>query len=219
MSGRRKLKTLSSDDNFDEGGIEAVNDTLSSDMSDQELLMRMINGEGAHGAFSELVEKHHKRFYAAAYRLLGNRQEAEDIVQECFLKLWRKPSIWKADKKAKFSTWFYQIVLNECRMFWRKKKATTASSFSDDEHFERIVENASQDEHSDFGEQLDKQKRQVQLEQAIQSLPDRQREALTLCFYEALTNKEAAEIMNIKVKALESLLMRGKQKLKELLHR
>ena len=50
-------------------------------------------------------------FYAASYRMVMNKEEAEDVVQEAFLKLWDRPTIWKRDKNAKFTTWFYKIVM------------------------------------------------------------------------------------------------------------
>jgi len=76
----------------------------------------------AYDAFSVLVRRHNDRFYALAYRLLRNAQEAEDVVQDCFMKLWHKPYLWRGDKKTRFTTWFYAIVLNECRMRWRSAK-------------------------------------------------------------------------------------------------
>lgn len=228
MSEHKNLKTLSSNDTLEKSSEDEVvcsgvavrtvcSDSGASAESDESLLIRMIENKQAHAAFSTLVDRYHKRFYGAAYHLLGSKQEAEDIVQDSFLKLWRKPQIWKSGKNAKFSTWFYQIILNECRMFWRKRKNSGMSSFKDDAHFEKVIQNASQNEHLGAEELLAKQDRQQRLEQAIQSLPNRQKEALTLCFYEALSNKEAADVMNIQVKALESLLMRGKKQLKGLL--
>lgn len=177
------------------------------DLSDEELMVRVQNAD--HSAFSILVMRHTKMFYAAAYRMYPHQDEAEDIVQEAFLKLWRKPEIWKADKGAKFTTWFYRVVTNQAIDFARKIKNTKGSDALD-----RITDNtASQQEVMEQGEQ------EQMLEQAIQELPERQRVALNLCFYEGLSNKEAAEVMEVGVKALESLLMRAKAGLKDILMR
>ncbi len=62
----------------------------------------VLIGEYDHNAFSVLVNRHSERFYSLSYRTLFNKSDAEDIVQESFLKLWHKPDLWKANKKIKF---------------------------------------------------------------------------------------------------------------------
>lgn len=176
-------------------------------LSDEELMVRVKSAD--HEAFSVLVTRHTRMFYAAAYRMYPYQDEAEDIVQEAFLKLWQRPEIWKADKGAKFTTWFYRVVTNLAIDYARKKKNTKGFEVLD-----RITDDsASQQDAMEVDQQ------QQMLEQAIQELPERQRIALNLCFYEELSNKEAAEIMEVGVKALESLLMRAKAGLKDILIR
>ncbi len=162
-----------------------------------------------HQAFSILVERHSQKFYASAYRMVLNRQEAEDIVQEGFLKIWDNPKSWKKNKGAKFTTWFYRILMNLCLDHLRKGGK---SNFVEDwDLFED--ESASQEEN------LGDKQQQMFLNEAMEDLPEKQRIALTLCFYDGLSNKEAAEIMGVKVKALESLLIRAKTGLKDYLLR
>lgn len=165
--------------------------------------------EHDHQAFSILVERHSQKFYASAYRVLLNKQEAEDIVQESFLKLWDNPKIWKAGKGAKFTTWFYRIIMNLCLDHLRKGGK---SSFVEDWD---LFEDDSSSQEENLG---DKQQRKL-MGEAMETLPEKQRIALTLCFYDGLSNKQAAEIMDVKVKALESLLIRAKTGLKDYLHR
>ena len=177
------------------------------ELSDEELMIRIQSSD--HEAFSLLVMRHTKMFYAAAYRMYPYQDEAEDIVQEAFLKLWRKPDMWKTGKGAKFTTWFYRVVTNLAIDYARKKKDSKGSDVLD-----RITDNTpDQQDMMEGGEQ------QKLLEDAIQELPERQKMALNLCFYEELSNKEAAEIMDIGVKALESLLMRAKSGLRDILTR
>ena len=57
-----------------------------------------------------------------AYRFVGNRTEAEDMVQEAFLKLWERPAMWQVDKDTAFTTWFYRVVVNMCLDYKKKKK-------------------------------------------------------------------------------------------------
>lgn len=176
------------------------------DLSDEGLMERIRQRD--HRAFSLLVERRNEMFYAAAYRMVMNREEAEDIVQEAFLKLWDKPKAWKAGKGAKFTTWFYRIVMNLAVDHMRK-----SSKQIDFEPAEDIVATASSQEK----DMVDNEE-QAAIKKALQALPEKQLMALNLCFYEGVSNKDAAEIMNIKVKALESLLMRAKAGIKNYLY-
>ena len=86
---------------------------------DHELLS--LVQDGSRQAFGVLVERHTERFYRTAYRYVQNREAAEDIVQDAFLKLWEDPGKWQPERKAKFTTWFYRVVVNLC-LDWQKKK-------------------------------------------------------------------------------------------------
>lgn len=170
---------------------------------DDESLIRQIQ-EGKHDAFVEIVGRHSKRFYSSAYRLLFNKNDAEDIVQQAFLKLWERRLSWNPYKGAKFTTWFYRFVVNLCLDHNRKKKPMPLC-----ENMEFV------DKREEQETLLDEKRKQALLDRFIQELPERQQLALTLCFYEGLSNQEAAEIIGIKVKALQSLIMRAKTTLKE----
>lgn len=169
-----------------------------------ESLLALIQ-KGDQRAFAALVTRHVRKFHAAAYRMCGDAQESEDIVQEAFLKLWDKPQMWDSSRGAKFATWFYRIVTNLAIDKMRRKKAIPAGD---------VITIFADTRESQDTELYEKQ-RQEALENAIQSLPDRQKAALNLCFYEGLSNKEAADTLGVSVKALESLLVRAKAALKE----
>ena len=174
---------------------------------DESLMVYIRNGD--HEAFAVLVTRHSRMFYAAAYRMCSHQEEAEDIVQDAFLKLWKNPERWDPENGAKFTTWFYRVVTNQALDHVRKKKPSSKSDILD--RFE--------DDRPDQLESLEESRLQGDLEEAIQALPDRQKAALNLCFYEGLSNKEAAEILGVGVKALESLLMRAKSGLRDELAR
>jgi RNA polymerase sigma-70 factor (ECF subfamily) len=155
----------------------------------------------------ELVDRHSKHFYSVAYRLLFSKNDAEDTVQQAFLRLWERRLFWDRHKGAKFTTWFYRVVVNLCLDHNRKKRPMLLSEGMD------LVD--KQDGPEIF---LDEKRKQGLLDRFIRELPERQQLALTLCFYEGISNKEAAEIIGIRVKALQSLIMRAKTTLKEKLN-
>lgn len=174
-------------------------------LSDESLMARICAGD--HEAFAQLVRRHTRMFFAAAYRMCGHQEEAEDIVQEAFVKLWKNPQSWDPQAGAKFSTWFYRVVTNQALDHMRKKRPQS-----------ELPETLG-DDRPDALDLLEEGQLQTSLEGAIQNLPERQKAALNLCFYEGLSNKEAADILGVGVKALESLLMRAKAALREELGR
>jgi RNA polymerase sigma-70 factor (ECF subfamily) len=175
--------------------------TAWPEKDDNELLSLIQNGNSQ--AFSTLVERHSQRFYRLAYRYLQSREAAEDVVQDAFIKLWQSPALWQPEKNSKFTTWFYRIVVNLC-LDLRKRKTPGPL----DDGMQLI------DEREPMEEKMIRAQEQKMLEKEIAALPERQRMALNLCFDEGLSNQEAAEIMGINLKALQSLIMRAKTTLK-----
>jgi RNA polymerase sigma-70 factor (ECF subfamily) len=173
-----------------------------TEKNDQELLALIQDGNGH--AFATLVQRHTERFYRLAYRYLQNKAAAEDVVQDAFLKLWENPMIWQPQRNSKFTTWFYRVVVNLC-LDVRKRKETVALD----------EENPLVDDREPVDEAMVRIEEQRALEREIAALPERQRTALNLCFDEGLSNQEAAEVMGVKLKALQSLIMRAKTTLKE----
>ncbi|MGB0720490.1 MAG: RNA polymerase sigma factor [Bdellovibrionales bacterium] len=172
-------------------------------IDDEGLVARVC--EGDHRAFAALVERHTQMFFSAAYRVCASVQEAEDIVQDAFLKLWSRPQAFDPAKGVKFTTWFYRVVTNVAIDAARKKKPHTGTDVID----------FMADQGAMADDVLIADEDQAALEAAIQDLPERQKLALNLCFYEGLSNKDAAEVLGVGVKALESLIMRAKTTLKD----
>lgn len=172
------------------------------DKEDNELLA--LVRDGSHPAFAALVERHKDRYYRLAFRYLQNREAAEDVVQDAFLKIWEDPGRWEPDKNSKFTTWFYRVVVNLC-LDWQKRKRPLALN----EEMPLIDDRESADQV------MVRREEQRMLEQAIAALPERQRTAINLCFGEDLSNQDAADAMGVHLKALQSLIMRAKTTLKE----
>jgi RNA polymerase sigma-70 factor, ECF subfamily len=171
---------------------------------DDEELLALIQ-DGSQQAFSVLVQRHTQRFYRLAYRYLRSKEAAEDVVQDAFVKLWEDPGRWQAERNNKFTTWFYRVVVNLC-LDWQKRKKPLELG---DQQLSIADDRETPDIAMLYAE------KQNRLEKEIAALPERQRTALNLCFDEGLSNREAAEVMGLKLKALQSLVMRAKTTLKE----
>ncbi|MCI5049357.1 MAG: sigma-70 family RNA polymerase sigma factor [Rickettsiales bacterium] len=167
-----------------------------------ESLMDFIHA-GEVRAFETLVSRHHQRFYRQVYRWVLHAEDAEDVVQEAFMKIWSGKARWKAKKKARFTTWFYRILYNQAVDLLRKRNRSV-SELKDD-----IPDEGPTAED----EQIDKQ-RQMALRSVLKELPERQRIAVNLFYFEDLSQKQIADMMGISVKALESLLSRARTQLR-----
>ena len=184
------------------GDALRIGDTDADDMA---LLAQQDSGAAA-----RLLDRHGDRLMAVAWRLLGDSSAAEDIVQDVFLTLWQKPHAWQPGA-AKFSTWLYRVTVNRC--YDRLRKASTRL-----EKGGAIFETVSMTRASEAclaEDVMMADERAGTIKDAMATLPERQRVAMTLCYLQGLSNKEAAEIMEIGVSAFESLVARGRRQLKE----
>lgn len=167
---------------------------------DLPLLRAFAAGDARSGR--QLLDRHLGRLHGLAFRLLGNRADAEDVCQESFMKLWQAAPRWQP--RARVSTWLYQVALNASRDRWRRMRG---ESTLDDEI---VVEPGLGPEQRLLAEQ-----RQRLLRHALARLPERQREALLLCHFEQLSQREAAAVLQVSEGALESLLSRARAQLRE----
>lgn len=167
---------------------------------DEDLIRRVARGDPA--AVQALVARKLPRLLALSRRMLGDPAEAEDVAQEAFLRAWKQAPKWTPGA-AKFDTWLHRVTLNLCYDRLRRNRETPMAEPPD-----RPDPGPAPDrgiEAAELGAQVD---------QALQTLPDRQREAIVLCHYQELSNIEAAELMGVSVEALESLLSRGRRALR-----
>ncbi|GHF15744.1 RNA polymerase sigma factor [Kordiimonas sediminis] len=169
--------------------------------SDEQLMQRVQAGDAL--AYDQLVRRHADRFRLLAIRTLGNTALAEDMVQECFVKLWTRPQSFDAEK-SKFTTWFYRVVVNRCLDEKRRKSPAQMP-----EGFDKADDRVTADKA------IENNQATAHIHKAVNSLKENQKLAVTLCYFDGLSNAEAAEIMGLKVKALESLLVRARAKLRD----
>ncbi|MDE1166693.1 MAG: RNA polymerase sigma factor [Pseudomonas sp.] len=173
---------------------------------DADLLARIGNNEPA--AVNEMVSRKLPRLLALASRLLGDADEARDVAQESFLRIWKQAANWRTGQ-ARFDTWLHRVALNLCYDHLRRRRERLLAQ---DEQPAEPVDPAPRPE-----EQLEAAAQSELMAQALASLPDRQREAIVLQYYQELSNIEAAALMDISVDALESLLARARRNLRSYL--
>lgn len=182
-------------------------ETIPADRSmseiDTALMHRVARGD--HAAYRLLVDKYLRHAVTVAYRVLYNRGDAEEVAQEAFLRVWQHAARWRADGGASFKTWLNRVVVNLC--IDRKRKPATAAL--DDQ-----IEIADEEHGTPYDERLAAETSD-HVALALQKLPERQRAAILLCFWEGESNIDAAKALDISIGALESLLIRAKRALRD----
>lgn len=167
---------------------------------DDTLMARVALRDGE--AFRTLVEGHAAKAHRIGWRMLGDATEAEDVAQEAMLKLWEQADKWQPGG-AGVGAWLNRVATNLCLDRLRRRRFT-----SDEEVPDRVDESPLADAL------VDEEAMRLKAMMAVQALPDRQRAAIVLTYYEDCSNMAAAEILDMNVKAFESLLLRARQALK-----
>lgn len=174
-----------------------------SELSDDHLLVRYAAGDPS--AARALVTRLTPKAFAVARRLLSSEAEAEEVTQEALIRLWRFAPKWRSGE-AQVSTWLYRVVVNLCSDRLRKRR---------DLPLEDGMEVADATPNAEA--RLSDEDRLDALQQGLDQLPERQRQAVVLRHLEGLSNPAIAEVLGIGVEAVESLTARGKRRLAQLL--
>lgn len=158
-------------------------------------------GRGDAASYKILAEEHLRSIVNYSYRLLTDRSEAEDVAQETFLRLWTHASEWRP--QSRLSAWLHRVAHNLCVDRLRRRVEQNA------EGIERF-------QATDRPSSLVARKQLAQVvENALAELPERQRAAISLVHYQGLSNIEAAQVLDVSVDALESLLARARATLRK----
>ncbi|MCI0639663.1 MAG: sigma-70 family RNA polymerase sigma factor [Gemmataceae bacterium] len=166
-------------------------------------------------AFAELVELYHPRLVTVMHHVVGSADEAEDLAQEVFLRVFRGRK--KYHPKAKFSTWLYTIAnnlaLNALRN--RQRKPVVPLNLRDSGPLgPRPVEQLAKDTGAAPGARIERQELAAVIQDALAGLNERQRVAVVLNKFEDMNYAEIAEVMEMSVKAVKSLLSRARENLR-----
>ncbi len=177
---------------------------MALEKSDLELLARIAAGD--QDAFARLVRCHQGNVFNLAYRFSRDPQDAEELAQEIFFKVWRHARSFKG--QAAFGTWLYRLAVNTC-LNYRKKKKNRPESLP------LLGDLAGASDAA--GTEIIAREREKILDQAVNALPVRQKMVLILANFESKSYEEIATIMNISVSAVETLLFRARQNLGKIL--
>jgi RNA polymerase sigma-70 factor (ECF subfamily) len=184
-------------------------------MDDHELMAMVKDGDEK--AFRRIVERHNEQILNLCYRYLGNQEDAEEVAQDVFIRIYNAAGSYRPD--AKLSTYLYRIAVNLSLNRIRDRKRKRFVSL---EIFQHSRENNNTGEQPSNPEQLIEEKEKGQIiRKAIDSLPPNQKTAVILKRYQELSYEEIARVMNCSVSAVEARLHRAKlnlqQKLKPLM--
>jgi RNA polymerase sigma-70 factor (ECF subfamily) len=174
-------------------------------VEDAQLVARSLTQD--HEAFGQLIDRHAAKIVNLAYRMVGNRAEAEDLAQEAFLTAFRALSTFRAD--SKFSTWLYRIATNKCKDWLRVKRPGMGQQDVDiDETLDIHIAEEQTPERL-----LSQQQVAQELEQAIQRLPPLYREAFVLKHIEGLSYEEMEAILGVNSDTLKMRVYKGRLQL------
>jgi RNA polymerase sigma-70 factor, ECF subfamily len=187
-------------------------------MDDHVLIQRILQNND-HNSFALLVDKYQKLVVNTCRGFVNSYADSEDLAQDVFIELFE--SLPNFRHESKLSTWIYRIAVNKSLNFVRKRKRETlydnfGSIFSSSEK-ESNIPNSRIDSPSEADHEINNRELHNILKKAINNLPKNQKIAFILNKYQDLSYKEVADVMDISLSSVESLLFRAKSNLQKLL--
>lgn len=184
--------------------------------TDEQMMQELA--DGSHEAFDTLLARYESPVITFCYAFMRNREAAEDLAQETFMRVFRNAKRYQP--VAKFTTWLYRIAANLCINELKKGKLRHNLSLDEsagpDPEGTKIIERIASDQGSPLSE-VEKHEAQKMIGKAIDHLPDDQRTTLVMVEYHHLQYQEIAEILGVTVSAIKMRVKRARETLKETL--
>jgi RNA polymerase sigma-70 factor (ECF subfamily) len=178
---------------------------VSEEISDKELLERFRLPDTKHYSFNLLVRKYQQKVYWHVRRIVIDHDDADDITQETFVKVWKNLSGFK--EESQLFTWIYRIATNESLSFLRKKRTRLFIPFI---NVESKLANTLKDDNFFSGDAI-----QLKLQEAILKLPEKQRIVFNMKYYDDLKYEDMSEVLGTSVGALKASYHHAVKKIEE----
>lgn len=182
---------------------------------DSELIKRFVSGDEE--AFNELVRLHSGKAYQIAFGLLGNKPDAEEVVQDAFVKVYRNLNKFRGD--SSFTTWLYRIVTNLSRnkYHWHRRRGANvnvsmSSNYRSDDEVQLDME--IPDQSLEPSKALENRETGMNLTNAIKKLPEKLREVIILRHIEDMSYSDMANLLKCELGTIKSRLARAREALK-----
>lgn len=174
--------------------------------NEQKLIQRASGGDPS--AFNRLMAQHEKKMYAVALRMFGNREDAQDCLQEAMLRVYRAIGSFKG--QSSFSTWVYRITMNTCLDELRRKKNKQSTSLDNllEQGWSPADEGGSPEKHAV------RRELRRELNRVIQELPEDMRSAVVLRDLQGFSYDEIAVMLDVNVGTIKSRISRAREKLR-----
>jgi RNA polymerase sigma-70 factor (ECF subfamily) len=175
--------------------------------NDQDLVIQFQQSSQKEAAFTLLLKKHQQKVYYQIKRMVNDHDDADDIAQQVWIKVWNKLAGFKME--SEFSTWLFRVAYNETLNFIEKKKKHSSHNLSEDL---MDYENASASTDHPKSTEI-----QIALEQAIKQLPEKQRYVFMLRYFEELSYDKIAEVTGTTVGGAKANFHQALKKMEEIL--
>ena len=172
---------------------------------EEEIVLLLRDPERAREGFSRIVNLYAEKLYWQIRKMVLNHDDANDLLQNTFMKAWANIDLFRGE--AKLSTWLYRIALNECITFLKKQRAQNQVSIDDSDLF--LMDQLKDDPYFD-GDDLQKR-----LQEAILTLPEKQRIVFLMKYYDDMKYEEMSEILGTSVGALKASYHHAYKKIRE----
>ncbi len=179
---------------------------MNTSLTDKEIISRVLNGDQQ--LYAELVNRYQNFVFTVALRYTQQREDAEEVAQDIFVKAYRALKDFRGD--SKFSTWLYTIVTTSCITFLRKKKLETSSLDN-----ERVFEAADSQDSGMRANQIEQKSKFAMVNEAIKLLNPDDAAIITLFYKGEQSLEEIAQAMKLEPNNVKVKLHRARQRLKE----